>query len=401
MTKSLLILFNFLIGFNVFAQQFYIPNRVGDKFGLVDNNGTSVIKPQFDILEIEPVSIDYFKGYNLIGGEMLSSIIHRDNIIIKNQKYSKYDLSEIIIRAHRYVVNGNQITVKQNLFNSDGVKLFENDLHSVEVIFPKNIDRNLAKDLLVISIDESKNYTIQIFNVFSKNISNKLLSNIKIVTSYPFEKKDSEIVFNYLTKAGESKKLTLKDTGTSFQLISDEKQDVEIIEKETPVINVDNDIRVAQNSQAYSKTNASLEIENSQSHQLILNEVFINNLFYLPKKADSLSFKKYTQDKVYLFSQNGKMGIKNKKSNDILIPAEFDDIFKMYEQPNTYIVKKDNLYGIIIPRNNVYISPTFTYFPYLDRMNFGKSGFMIIKLFDDKGNFFCYADQTGKMYYSE
>lgn len=401
MTKSLLILFNFLIGFNVFAQQFYIPNRVGDKFGLVDNNGTSVIKPQFDILEIEPVSFDYFKGYNLIGGEMLSNIIHRDNIIIKNQKYSKYDLSEIIIRAHRYLVNGNQITEKQNLFNSDGVKLFENDLHSVEVIFPKNIDRNRAEDLLVISIDESKNYTIQIFNVSSKKFSNKLLSNIKIETSYPFEKNDNEIVFNYLTKSGESKRLTVKDIGTSFQMISDEKRDVEIIEKETAIVNLGNDIRVAQNSKAYSKTNASLEIEKSQSNQLILNEVLINNLFYLPKKADSLSFKQYTQDKVYLFSQNGKKGIKNKKSNDILIPAEFDEIFKMYEQPNTYIVKKDNLYGIIIPRNSVYISPTFTYFPYLDRSNFGKSGFMIIKLFDDKGNFFCYADQTGKMYYSE
>lgn len=138
--------------------------------------------------------------------------------------------------------------------------------------------------------------------------------------------------------------------------------------------------------------------------------------YFLPKKNSELYFseKRFDGWEYYHFSvfKDGKQGLKLYNRGEVteVLPTIYDEIFwgDWDNWLQGYVLKTGDKYALIV-RNarpggqipDISTEAAFDLFPMAVRMNYGQQGFVLIKLFDEKGNFVCYADQTGKKYYSE
>jgi len=87
---------------NLFGQTISVPYRVGNKFGISDQNGKILIPAQFDVVELERYKEVYFQGFTFQENAVLSSFIYKNKIVLSNQKYNNYYLSEDLIVATKY-----------------------------------------------------------------------------------------------------------------------------------------------------------------------------------------------------------------------------------------------------------------------------------------------------------
>jgi hypothetical protein len=118
-----------------FSQTVYVPYRVGNKFGIADENGKMIIKPQFDILEPHWKLNHCFYGFTKTDSNVLSSVIYNNKIIISKQKYDYYYVYHSLILAYEYLIvnkkvlmDGDNVKQRNHLYNSDGVKVLNGNL---------------------------------------------------------------------------------------------------------------------------------------------------------------------------------------------------------------------------------------------------------------------------------
>src|SRR5690554_2878710 len=100
--KKILFVLMFLTTVTTYSQEFYIPYKVGNKFGISDEKGNIKLKPQFDILEYVHNQTDLLIGYNFVGNDVLSSVIHKNKIIIKDKKHKSYYFDYGLLKAIEY-----------------------------------------------------------------------------------------------------------------------------------------------------------------------------------------------------------------------------------------------------------------------------------------------------------
>ena len=106
-----------------------------------------------------------------------------------------------------------------------------------------------------------------------------------------------------------------------------------------------------------------------------------------------------------MVSKNNKQGLFTVYNKTYVIPVTYDEIiFADFEGRNGgYILRNEDKYGLFFysHNDNRTIAPIFNKIPLLENFNYFGEKKPLIKLFDEDGKLFCYADETGKLFYKK
>lgn len=412
------ILFFFLAIFfqtNLFGQTISAPYRVGNKFGISDQNGKILISAQFDIVEIESYKETYFQGFTFQENAVLSSFIYKNKIVLSNQKYNNYYLSEDLILATKYKSGRlssyhsegeDYYTEYEHLYTKEGKIIISED---VLRIYVHNVDEEKKLNQVVISTtDKNKKYSLFLYDKKLKKITKIFFEKsdyLKVKFNVENDYRDKSIVYTFKDVTGKGKQIKIDVVKDVIQLISSEDFDLNPKRSNNREIGddyfSDGDLVVVEPGFEEKKQINPLAI-------LDIRRIEIKSHFYYsPKTVEEIQFVNFRlTDECYVLEKNGKKGMYYANPiNDFIIPQEYDEILntEMAGYGGNFLLKKNNKYGYYISgmSENYFIEPVFDKIPLIEIQDYFGKNQPLIKLFDENNKFFCYADKTGKLYYSE
>jgi hypothetical protein len=411
---SKIIFFFLAIAFNVnlFGQTISVPYRVGNKFGISDQNDKILIPAQFDVVELKNYSEDYFQAFTFQENTILSSFIYKNKIVLSNQKYNNYYLSEDLIVATKYKSGRLSIyhsegedyyTEYEHLYTKGGKIIISEDVLNVYV---NNVDEEKKLNQVLISTtDKNKKYSLFLYDKKLKKITQTFFEKsdfLKVKFNVEDDYRDKSIVYTFKDAAGNGKQIKIDVVKDAIKLISTEDFDLNLKKSNSRDDYFgDGDLVMVEPGFEEKKQISPLAI-------LDIKKIEIkSDFYYLPKKVEeirSLS-DKLSPEYCYILEKDGKKGMYFVQKNALLIPQDYDEIFKI-DMPGHYggfLLKKNNKYGYYISgmSDNYFIEPIFEKIPIIEAQDYFGKNQPLIKLFDENNKFFCYADKTGKLYYSE
>lgn len=408
------------------AQKFYIPYRTGELFGLVDNSGKLIVEPQFDVLELNYGDNDFWQGYKYKNANAFSTLIYKGKIILENQEYGDYHINREFIKAGKYVLTPNNTKyeweddfyTRYNLFTYSGKKLFAEDQIDILESFHE-FEKISAEmdDLLIGSFDANERFTLQLYNKKSEKFTRTILSKVKFEKKFSAADRAVSIIYN--TNDGKRKQIDIQQDKKTFKVNSD-KEIEPLPDENGKLLGMENKDRGMWGGEAVPPQRRSKEEYSPQEGETVKKSIreakYKGRKYFLPKKNSELSFteKRFDGREYYHFSvfKDGKQGLKLYNRGEVteVLPTTYDEIFwgDWDNWLQGYVLKTGDKYALIV-RNakpggqipDITTEAVFDLFPMVVRMNYGQEGFVLIKLFDENGNFVCYADQSGKKYYSE
>lgn len=397
---------------NLFGQTISVPYRVGNKFGISDQNGKVLIPAQFDVVELESYKETYFQGFTFQENIVLSSFIYKNKIVLSNQKYNNYYLSEDLIVATKYKSGRlssyhsegeDYYTEYEHLYTKEGKIIISEDVLNVYV---NNVDEEKKLNQVLISTtDKNKKYSLFLYDKKLKKISQTFFEKsdyLKVLFNVENDYRDKSIVYIFKDARGNGKQIKIDVVKDAIKLISTEDFDLNLKKSNSREDYFgDGDLVMVEPGFEEKKQISPLAI-------LDIKKIEIKrDFYYLPKKVEeirSLS-DKLSPEYCYILEKDGKKGMYFVQKNALLIPQDYDEIFKI-DMPGHYggfLLKKNNKYGYYISgmSDNYFIEPIFEKIPIIEAQNYFGKNQPLIKLFDENNKFFCYADKTGKLYYSE
>jgi hypothetical protein len=415
MNRIVLFFLVFAFQTTFFGQTVSVPFRVGNKFGISDQNGKVLISPQFDIVEIESYKEAYFQGFTFQENAVLSSFIYKNKIVLSNQKYNNYYLSEDLVLATKYKSGRlssyhsegeDYYTEYEHLYTKEGKIIISEDVFRIYV---NNVDQEKTLNQVVISTtDKNKKYSLFLYDKKLKKITKTFFEKsdyLKVKFNVENDYRDKSIVYTFKDVTGKGKQIKIDVVKDAIKLISSEDFDLNPKRSNNREIGddyfSDGDLVVEEPGFDEKKEINPLAI-------LDIKKIEIkSDFYYLPKKVEeirSLS-DKLNPDYCYILEKDGKKGMYYIHKNALLIPQEYDEIFKI-DMPGHYggfLLKKNNKYGYYISgmSENYFIEPVFDKIPLIEIQDYFGKNQPLIKLFDENNKFFCYADKSGKLYYSE
>lgn len=404
--KRIFLVLAILTTVTIYSQDFYIPYKVGDKFGVSDEKGNIRLKPRFDILEYVHNKTDLLVGYNLVGNDVLSSIIYKDKIIIKDKKYKSYFWEYGLLRAIEYTNpnynpsffrDDDKIEELNMLYTLKGKQVFAEPLPYIH-IFSEWREVGKMEDLLIQTYDKNEKISLYLFNKKSGKITKTYFSEVEQID---MDRDFGQSWITYKTKDGKGKKITLSQIDKT---IKSEIEDY-IIEKKSNSYDRDfHNEPVPMMEVEFESTNI-VEPANGAIIEVIRKVQQKSDFYWKPKKVDEIKFSTHKLDKSnrYVVKDNGKYGYsyKENKKDTLLIPAKYDEILMGGSGfSSTIILRNGNKFSLYFWKKPI-IEPFLDYLPLLERRNFVKEGFHLIRLYDKDNKFFCYANQDGKLFYSE
>lgn len=414
---SKIVLFFLAIAFqaNLYGQTISVPYRVGNKFGISDQNGKILISPQFDVVEIESYKETYFQGFTFNENTVLSSFIYKNKIVLSNQKYNNYYLSDDLIVATKYKSgrlssyhsDGEEYyTEYEHLYTKEGKIIISEDVLSVYV---NNVDEEKKLNQVLISTtDKNKKHSLFQYDKKLKKITRSFFEKsdyLKVKYNNENDYKDKSIVYTFKDPSGKGKQIKIDIVKNVIKVVSSEDFDLNPKKSNNREIGDDyfrdGDLVMAEPGFEVKKQISPLAI-------LDIKKIEIKkDFYYLPKKVEEIhSFKdKLSPDYCYILEKDAKKGMFFVQKNALLIPQEYDEIYKT-DMPGNYggfLLKKNNKYGYYISGypEGYFIEPVFDKIPLIEKQDFFGKNQPLIKLFDENNKFFCYADKSGKLYYSE
>ena len=411
---SKIIFFFLAIAFNVnlFGQTISVPYRVGNKFGISDQNDKILIPAQFDVVELKNYSEDYFQAFTFQENTIFSSFIYRNKIVLSNKKYNNYFLSEDLIVATKYKSGRLSIyhsegedyyTEYEHLYTKGGKIIISEDVLNVYV----NIvdEEKKLNQVLISTTDKNKKYSLFLYDKKLKKITQTFFEKsdfLKVKFNVEDDYRDKSIVYTFKDAAGNGKQIKIDVVKDAIKLISTEDFDLNLKKSNSRDDYFgDGDLVMVEPGFEEKKQISPLAI-------LDIKKIEIkSDFYYLPKKVEeirSLS-DKLSPEYCYILEKDGKKGMYFVQKNALLIPQDYDEIFKI-DMPGHYggfLLKKNNKYGYYISgmSDNYFIEPIFEKIPIIEAQDYFGKNQPLIKLFDENNKFFCYADKTGKLYYSE
>lgn len=405
------------------AQKFYIPYRTGELFGLVDNSGKTVVEPQFAVMELNYGNDDFWQGYKYKNGNAFSTLIYKGKIILENQEYGDYHINREFIKAGKYVLTPNNTKyeweddfyTRYNLFTYSGKKLFAEDQTDIWESFYE-FEKISAEmdDLLIGSFDTNERFTLQLYNKKSQVFARAILSKVKFEKIFSAADRAVSIIYN--TNDGKRKQIDIQQDKKTFKVISD--KEIEPLQDEYgKQLGMENRVWGGEAVPPQPRPKEEYSPQEGETISKSIREAkYKGRKYFLPKKNSELYFteKRFDGRDYYHFSvfKDGKQGLKLYNRGEIteVLPAIYDEIFwgDWDNWLQGYVMKTGDKYALIV-RNakpggqipDISTEAVFVLFPMVVRMNYGQEGFVLIKLFNEKGSFVCYADQTGKKYYTE
>jgi hypothetical protein len=414
MSKKKYLLIAFLMFFaSAFAQQQTVPYRVGDKFGVGTTNGKMIIPADYDIVAPETYNdYQYYVAYKLLATGNLSTLIYKDKIILKDQKYNNYYINHELITAVQYKVITKPIRYENDefketvhLYDLKGKRLFAGDFKSIAV---RNDIDNAKKisTVLIYTHDLNDFESLYLYDTKAKKITKTFIENAKpidAIFNYNDNYRDRSITNLYLDKNGVGKKMILELKDNSIIVKSDEivNYRAEIKRNEArsggfyDVAIPDEKPKIILNSEEEKKVLTVRKIEQKRG------------FYYLQKQIEELKITtlKLKESEQFIVSKDNKQGLFTVYNQTFTIPIAYDEIiFADFEsRSGGYILRDGGKYGAFIyfNRETKTIKPIFDKIPLPVNINYFGEAKPLFKLYDDNGTLLCYADETGKLFYKK
>lgn len=413
-----MVFFFLAIAFNVnlFGQGVSVPYRVGNKFGISDQNGKILVQPQFDIIQISGYSENYFEAFTFQGNEILSSFIYKNKIVLSNQKYNGYSLSEDLIVATKYKSkhissyhpDGEKYyTELEHLYTKEGKIIISEDVLDVYVL---NVDEEKKlNQVLICTTGKNNKYSLFLYDKKLKKIIQTFFEKsdfFKVKYNSEFNSSDKSIVYTFKDPTGKGKRIKIDVVKNIIKVVSTEDFDLNPKKR-----NGQDEDDFSGDSMDNLAVEPPYEVKKQIDPLAILDIRRIEikrDFYYSPKKVEEIKFVNFKlSDECYILEKNGKKGMYYANPiNDFIIPQEYDEILntEMAGYGGSFLLKKNNKYGYYISNGmsgKYFIQPVFDKIPLIEKLDYFGENQPLIKLFDENNKFFCYADKTGKLYYSE
>ncbi|MGV9004855.1 hypothetical protein [Flavobacterium sp.] len=409
----LLLLLLPVLVFTSFAQQIGVPYRIGAKFGVGTTGGKMIIPAEYDILQPETYNdYRYFIGYKLVDKGNLSTLIYKNKIVLKDQNYSSYYINNELVKAieykllnkpNRYDTNRHEEMV--HLYDLKGKKIFQTDFKSISVIDDIDDTKKITA-VLIYTLDANDFESLYMYDTKQKKITKIFIENAKPINAnfnYTDDYRDRTITNIYKDKNGVGK-----------EMILELKNNVIVVKSETDInFKAENQRNI--DSDRYSDVMAIPDekpkiIINSEEEKKILTVRKVERkggFYYLPKKIEELKITniKLKEEEQFVVSKKNKQGLFTVYNKTYVIPVTYDEIiYADFEGRNSgYILRNEDKYGLFIysHNDNRTIVPIFDKIPLLENFNYFGEKIPLIKLYDEYGKLFCYADETGKLFYKK
>lgn len=426
--KYILFFFTLILtSLNAYSQEFLIPFKSDNKYGLINNYKKIIIEPSFK--NIEYIKEDFFEATNeekytekiiFNGSEqdyhgtlILKSILKKDKIIIKDksiEKFHIYDNYIIGVNNFRNInLRYNQYKKYENirsysiLFDKDGIESELGELRNIEAFLQlegKTLFRiqKLDKKYDLIIFDYKKNKVIDVIisnsddYFFVKVVDN----NTKVRIIYEKTKK----TYDYIVQKNTLNKKPIEIEVTPSTTIITENSNEERGNKE-----IHNNEHNSKSSIYVDSFSPKISIYTINNKKIVLRPDD-NNLFYMKQKP-------------FIVSMNNKQGLSNINHEEI-IPIKYDSIgfngmvlqiknFNYYNSIKEYFVlKDDNKYGVLkinqFDKDHLYqieyfIKPTFTSYPvFYYNDYYGIKNLKLFQVMDNEGNLTHFCDEEGNCY---
>lgn len=404
MKKLLLNIFLIILFPCLTTAQAYIPYRVGNLFGISDEQGKMILPAKFD-----KIVIGYdkdFTGISKVENQIKTSYILNNKVLISNSDYTYFEKKQDFIIAIKVNdpdsyerSNGNPDYLTQKLFNLEGQELLGRSYQNIIVVEDQKTSFLTGSSLLLL-YDRKERYSLVLFDKKQKKITKTYFQNsYDVDTDYDLFPKSFSIDFN--DQAGTKKKLILEFENGK---IKSEKTEAAIKNRGNNITGSSYGMPppppgIPRKEPKPSIPAGALEnLETATSYDYIITPADPEILRFIKRAADF----KYA----YLKKENSKIGYFLADKNTYLIPPKYDGIYLTEGHGVFYsgfVLKNNNQYQILVTSDGKqeFITAPFDLFPLYDGRDYGRKGFQLIKLFDKDNKFFCYANSEGKLYYTK
>lgn len=405
MKNKNLYIFLLLISFSFLSSQIYIPYRKGDKFGVSDENGKMIIPAQFDKIEIG--YHNDFTGININGKTVKTSYILNGKIIIKDTDFTYFEnegdfiIGVLVKNRESYMFsNGKPDYLTQNLYDKNGKPLLGRSYNNI-IVIDKDRDEKPALTgtaLLLLYSAENRYSLYQYDNKQKKIIKTFFENSYDVDTDYEVFPKTFSIVYQ-LPESTAKKKLII------------DFENGKIKSSRTEEAEQRNSDRFGESYYGMPPPMEGVK-EPRKNPEKEIEKITYADTFQrytepeIPEKIQFTVKNNTSEEYAYMKKENGKKGYFLTRDNKYLVPPKYDEIMIADGHgvfSSGFIVKNGENYQYLVFTNKEqeFITPSSKMVPFYFRRDYGKKGFHLFKMFDKDNNFFCYANQDGKLYYSK
>lgn len=361
----------FTLTFNTYAQDIRIPYRIGNKFGLSDENGQLTVEAKYDKINFIDSQFQYFQYTNIIkdsvrnvyGGwsennKKNTGVYYKDKIIIENTPFGHFRLFKT------YFITGSMYNHQRPedfmLYNLKGEPLLSEIASHIYINDRRDIGslNIIDSNLVFVSIfhkgkRRKRKFSLGVYNFKTQKIENWL---VKRVTDFKLKQDliDKKSIFiQYIDNKGyQSKYLYYDKSIGNFKL--SERIGTSTVKTNTNLNNTTQS-KFNQYSQYYNDLKEIETIENSRPvknrNKTIDRKKFTwknNELFFGEIKVTEMKGAEYlklgrTQSLPVIYKLNGKYGfVKDVTSRT---EAKYDSLF--YMNGTNALDKKSNFIFLV------------------------------------------------------
>lgn len=395
MKKSILNLLILLFIPITLGAQIYVPYRKGNKFGISDENGKILLTPNFDKIKI--LTDSTFIGFIINGDNFNSSFINKNKVIILNKDFLTFSETEgLILGTRSKSAYRDYRNIEEEIFSMHGNSILGKPYENITVLNYFRNPNTLLKNKALISVADKNTKSLFLYDLIKNEIVKKYYENVRVI--------DSEL--NKQTNSFNSKYIENRQG----KMLTINFKNREILNDEVISISIQN----PKNSYNYNNEIPSPSaIQQSREDLSQSKEIQQGFMRYYklkenpdPQNLEHLEFDK-TEINSSLTQINGKWGLKDLKTENWILEPVYDEII-LFNTPSPfsyfYAILQNKKYGLYYYHNkedSKIIKPIFNNIPYIHTFDYGKKGFHLIKLFDEKGNLICFANNKGKLYYTK
>jgi hypothetical protein len=311
----------------------------------------------------------------------------------------KTDMKKAAVRR------GDEMGKKCHIYTIDGKDLFKEDFRSASTTNIKTKEK--IDEVVLETTDMSKKSSLFVYSKKLKKITKTIIDRtgyLKPIYNYDDYNMDHSLIYIYEEAPGKGRKIKIELRKGQYQIVQNEMADIRMHQRNNDRGGgVDLGGTVPEEPPMRPPAAAATEGE------MILNirKVDIKRDFYwVPRSMEEIRIYNLAMKKEerYIVSKDGKKGLVNAESGKYIIPAQYDEIMdaEFSGRNGGHLLRNGNKYGMFIYDypNNMTIAPIYDKIPLLVDTNYFKEKSPLMKLYDDKGKLFCYANQFGKLYYS-
>lgn len=376
----------------------YVPYKIKDKFGIATEDGKIVVTPQFDYIELN-YTPEFFTCFTYMDSKSYrTSLVVKDKIVLENQPYfGYYNTRDIVFAVMEvggrgsgyYSLKPEEIhlyTLKGKRISPEGFS----HASTFDELDPKN---EIAQVLLYL-VHRDKTYSIVQYDLKKQIITSTWIDKARDIE---FEDlgmlyRTQELHVKYVDAQNKGKELKIGIKGKSYVKTYEGTYE---INKKSDDLFLDGNVAVP-NWDSEKQPKPRVEEREVQSKQIRLKKDYQT---YRPMKL-IIENKKLDPKYQKIVFENGKKGLYDSYENKEVLPTIYDDFFFadfkgihaggfVLKQNTSYTFQ---IYGSSQSKGHFSLFPMITFYAY------GRPDFHLVGLFDEQGQFICYANQDGKVY---